>query len=84
MKKEVKDAMIASIEKVEAIEDFLQEWYSVSDLFETNANAANIVLNISQMSVMAPDELKTLRTLIDQHNMLANQMKRFEKGESNE
>ena len=83
MKQEVKDAMIASIEKVEAIEDFLQEWYSVNDLFETNANAANILLNLNQMSVMAPDELKTLRDLIEQHNMLANQMKRFEKGESN-
>ena len=80
MKQEVKDAMIASIEKVQAIEDFLSEWYSVNDLFETNANAANILLNLSQMSVMAPDELKTLRTLIDQHNMLANQMKHFEKG----
>ena len=80
MKKEVKDAMIASIEKVEAIEDFLSEWYSVNDLFETNANAANILLNLSQKSVVATDELKTLRNLIDQHNMLANQLKQFEKG----
>jgi hypothetical protein len=52
----------------------------VNDLFETNANAANILLNLSQMSVVAPDELKTLRNLIDQHNMLANQLKQFEKG----
>ena len=80
MEQKVKDAMIASIEKVEAIEDFLQEWYSVSDLFETNSNAASILMNLSNMSVLAVDEIKTLRTLIDQHNMLANQLKRFEKG----
>lgn len=85
MKEEKKDAMIASIENVEAIEDFLSEWYSVSDLFETAANAGSILLELVNIKQLAPDDVKVLSALIDQHVMLAKLMKNFEpKHESND
>ena len=79
MKEEMKDAMIASVEKVQAVEDFLSEWYSVSEMFETAANAGSVLLSIPQGTIN-DDDMKWLRNLIDQHVMMANVMKKFEKG----
>ena len=77
----MKDAMIASVEKVQAVEEFLSDWYSVSDLFETAANAANVLLEQQVLNNLAEDDAKWLRMLIDQHVMLANIMKKFEEKE---
>ena len=81
MSNEKKDAMIASIENVEAIEEFLSEWYSVSDLFETAANAGSILLELVNIKQLASDDVKVLSALIDQHVMLAKLMKNFERKE---
>lgn len=80
MKEELKDAMTASIENVQAVEDFLSDWYSVNDLFETAANAGSVLLGIPQGTIAA-DDMKWLRNLIDQHVMMANLLKNFEHGE---
>lgn len=81
MKDELKDAMTASIEKVQAVEDFLNDWYGVNDLFETAANAGSVLLGIPQGTIAA-DDMKWLRNLIDQHVMMANLLKKFENGET--
>lgn len=81
MKEELKDAMTASIENVQAVEDFLSDWYSVNDLFETAANAGSVLLGIPQGTIAA-DDMKWLRNLIDQHVMMANLLKKFENGEA--
>lgn len=80
MNEEKKDAMIASIEKVEAVEEFLKNWYSVMDLFETAANAGSILLELVNIKQLGDDDIKKLTKLIDQHVMMANLMKKFEKG----
>ena len=79
MDKKMKDAMTASIEKVQAVDDFLSDWYNVNDLFETAANAGSVLLSIPQGTI-ADDDMKWLRNLIDQHVMMANLLKKFEKG----
>lgn len=79
MEKEVKDAMIASVEKVQAVEEFLNDWYSVADLFETAANAGSVLLNVK--SAINSEDMEWLRKLIDQHVMVANVLKKFEKTE---
>lgn len=79
MKEDMKDVMIADVEKVQAVEDFLSEWYSVSEMFETAANAGSVLLSIPQGTIN-DDDMKWLRNLIDQHVMMANVMKKFEKG----
>lgn len=80
MEKEVKDAMVAGIENVQAIEDFLSEYYSVADLFETAANAGSVLLELVNTRAISHDDLHYLTNLIDQHVMLAKLMKPFEKG----
>ena len=79
MKEDMKDVMIADVEKVQAVEDFLSEWYSVSEMFETAANAGSVLLSIPQGTIN-DDDMKWLRNLIDQHVMMANVLKKFEKG----
>lgn len=78
MNNEKKDAMIASIENVEAIEEFLSEWYSVADLFETAANAGSILLELVNIKQLADDDVRVLSNLIDQHVMIAKILKKFE------
>ena len=80
MDEKKKDAMIASIERVEAVEEFLKNWYSVTDLFETAANAGSILLELVNIKQLGDDDIKKLTRLIDQHVMMANLMKKFENG----
>lgn len=81
MSNENKDAMIASIEKVQAVEEFLSEWWSVGDLYETAANAANVLMEAAHMHQFSDDELGYINRLLDQHVMLANLLKKFERKE---
>lgn len=78
MKEEMKDVMIADVEKVQAVEDFLSEWYSVSDLFETAANAGSVLLELVNIGQISQDDVKHITGLINQHVMLANLLKKFE------
>ena len=80
MKEDMKDVMIADVEKIQAVEDFLSEWYSVSDLFETAANAGSVLLELVNIWQLAQDDVKHITSLINQHVMLANLLKKFEKG----
>ena len=80
MDDEKKNEVIADAERVEAIKDFLSECYSVSDLFETAANAGSVLLELVNLKALCQDDVKFLTRLIDQHVMLANLMKPFEKG----
>ena len=79
MKEEQKKELQNCIENAEAVQDFLTEWYSVADLFETSANAASVML-ISVIGQLAPEEKKWLTDLLDQHVMMINLLKKFEKG----
>ena len=79
MKEEQKKELQKCIENTEAVQDFLTEWYSVADLFETSANAASIMLSTT-IGQLAPEEKKWLTDLLDQHVMMINLLKKFEKG----
>ena len=73
-----KDKMIALAEVKQAIEDFLNDWYSVNDLFETAANVGSVLIGSDALSQFG-DDRKHFVNLIDQHVMLANLMKDCEK-----
>lgn len=75
MKNEMKDAMIASIDKSEAIENFLRDWYSVCDLNETAANAGSVITNLVIKGQCAADDAKWLMDLLDQHVMMTKLLK---------
>ena len=79
MKEEIKKELNACIENAEAVQEFLEDWYSVADLYETNANASNVLIQ-QNLDNLPPEEKKYLTDLLDQHVMMANLLKKFEKG----
>ena len=79
MKEEQKKELNACIENAEAVQEFLEDWYSVADLYETNANASNVLIQ-QNLDNLPPEEKKYLTDLLDQHVMMANLLKKFEKG----
>lgn len=81
MNNEQKDAVIASVEAVQAIEQFLTDYYSVYDLYETAANASSIILELVNLKQLSDDDIKQITRLIDQHVMIANLLRQVsEKG----
>ena len=70
---ETKDAMIASIETVEAIEEFLNVWWSVNQLYESSAKAVSQLIDMAQRDpkVMTVE----LRDFINQHIMMIDLLK---------
>lgn len=80
MNEEKKKEVIAEAESIEAIREFLSEFYTVADLFETAANAGSVLLELVNIQAISQDDLKHITRLIDQHVMIANLLKPFEKG----
>ena len=75
-----KKELNACIENLEAVQEFLENWYSSADLYETAANATNVLLQNLELSAFAPEERKYITDLLDQHIMMTNLLKKFEKG----
>ena len=70
---QTKDAMIASIDAVKAIEDFLTDWWSVNELYEASAKAVSQLVHVAQKN---PDFMTVeLRDYINQHIMMIDLLK---------
>ena len=70
---ETKDAMIASIETVQAIEDFITDWWSVNELYEASAKAVSQLVQVAQKD---PNFMTSeLRDYINQHIMMIDLLK---------
>lgn len=80
MEEKQKKELNVCIENVEAVQEFLEDWYSVADLYETAANASNVVLKNVELGIFQPEEKKYITDLLDQHIMMTNLLKKFEKG----
>ena len=72
-----KDAMIASIDAVQAIEDFLTDWWSVNELYETSSKAVTALCNVAGKDANFMDV--TMRDFINQHIMMINLLKEVTK-----
>jgi hypothetical protein len=72
-----KKELNACIENVEAVQEFLEDWYSVADLYETAANASNVLLEQLGLYSLAEEDRKYLTALLDQHIMMTNLLKKF-------
>lgn len=81
MNNENKDAMIASIEKVQAVEEFLSEWWSVSQLYETMAKVGATIISLVKHHQISEAELEDLNELLQQHNLILDIIKPFERKE---
>ena len=80
MKEEQKKELNACIENVEAVQEFLEDWYSTADLYETAANASNVLMQQVNLNALEPEEREYITDLFDQHIMMTNLLKKFEKG----
>lgn len=70
---ETKDAMIASIDAVEVINDFITDWWSVNELFEASAKAVSQLVQVAQKD---PNFMTSeLRDYINQHIMMIDLLK---------
>lgn len=79
MNEEKKNEVIANAESVEAIRDFLSEWWSVSDLYESAAKASReLVYGISK-GFISKDDAKEMSEMLEQHMMMIELLKPFER-----
>ena len=76
-----KSQLIAEAENVEAIRDFFVEWYSVEELYETLAKCSITLLHIIDKGALCSDEVKEMRDLLTQHQMMVEHMKPFARKE---
>ena len=72
-----KDAMIASIDAVQAIEDFLTDLWSVNELYETSSKAVTALCNVAGKDANFMDV--TMRDFINQHIMMIDLLKEVTK-----
>ena len=76
-----KQQVIAEVENVENIKDFYTEWWSVADLYETAAKAIGVLSRIMDAATVSSDEKKWVRDMVEQHLMMIDLIKPFEKKE---
>ena len=75
-----KSQLIAEAEKVDAIRDLFEEWYSLETLYETSAKCTNNLLGIINRQQICDEERKDFEEFIDQHLMMIDLLKKFKKG----
>lgn len=83
MEKTKNEVKVADLKNVDAIREFLSDFYSVADLYQTAANAASVLMYIMnhQCTLVPEDEMKHLQKMYDQHIMMIDLLKDFERKE---
>lgn len=76
-----KSQLIAEAENVDAIRDFLTEWWSVKDLYETSAVACSQIMYAAAQLPVFKDHVKTFQDFMEQHLMMIDLIKKFERKE---
>ena len=79
MNEKEKSKLIAQAENVEAIEDFFTEWYTLEQLYEAESKSAICVLHLIQKKLICDDDAKALQDMLNQHMMMVEHMKPFNK-----
>ncbi len=83
MNEEQKAKMIAKAENVEAISDFFTQWWSSAELYETAAKVCSTFMFLASKHHISEDDMKNLQALMEQHTMMIEVMKPFERKEAN-
>ena len=79
MEKKMKDAMIASIDTVEAIENLITDWWSIEQLYETAAKTASILADLREKGLICEEDYKTVKDHYEQHLMMVSICKESQK-----
>ena len=80
MDEQKKSLMIAEAERVEAIRDFFNQWWTMSELYETAARYATESLSLLKNHNLTETEVQVFSELLDQHMMLLDLVKPFADG----
>ena len=81
MEETKKAVIIAEAENVEAIRDFFTEWWTVAELNWTASKVCATIINLAARHKLSDDELEGLNELIQQHNLMIDLIKPFERKE---
>ena len=79
MEETKKAVIIAEAENVEAIRDFFTEWWTVAELNWTASKVCATIINLAARHKLSDDELEGLNELIQQHNLMIDLIKPFER-----
>lgn len=78
-KEEKQQRAIKLIDDVEEIKEFFTQWWSVADLYESTAKVVGTLMRVIGDANISTDEKKDVQDLIDQHLMMIDLIKPFEK-----
>jgi hypothetical protein len=81
MEENKKAVIIAEAENVEAIRDFFTEWWTVAELNWTASKVCATIIDLAARHKLSDDELEGLNELIQQHNLMIDIIKPFERKE---
>jgi hypothetical protein len=81
MEETKKAVIIAEAENVEAIRDFFTEWWTVAELNWTASKVCATIINLAARHKLSDDELEVFNELIQQHNLMIDIIKPFERKE---
>jgi hypothetical protein len=81
MEETKKAVIIAEAENVEAIRDFFTEWWTVEELNWTASKVCATIINLAARHKLSDDELEVFNELIQQHNLMIDLIKPFERKE---
>jgi hypothetical protein len=70
MKYNEKDALAACVEVKEAVDNILEQWYDLAELYEAEANVAVSVARMKDGLMPSDEEIKEFQTLLDQHRLM--------------
>ena len=79
MSNEMKNAMIASVETVEAIDNLITDWWSIEKLYETAAKTASVFASLREKGLICEEDYKTVKDHYEQHLMMASICKESQK-----
>ena len=81
MNEKQKAVIIAEAENIEAIRDFFHEWWTVEQLYETEAKASIALMGVLDKVQLCDDDKKVIKRLLNQRMMMVEHIKPFEEKE---
>ena len=63
-----------NIQSDELVKDFLNDWYSVEDLYKTAAKAGSILINLAAIKQLNEEDTRVINALLEQHLMMTDIM----------
>ena len=81
MEETKKAVIIAEAENVEAIRDFFTEWWTSAQLYETSAKVSLTIINLVKRHQLTDSEVADFDEFMQQHSLLIDAIKPFERKE---